>query len=72
MNKITIHTQIELMEVIQQIGFLPLLDSGIRGYSAEEMADEDCRYVVFPRWWLGLAIMEMERSGGDGGQLRLW
>lgn len=48
MNKITIHTQIELMEVIQQIGFLPLLDSGIRGYSAEEMADEDCRYVVFP------------------------
>lgn len=48
MNKITIHTQIELMEVIQQIGFLPLLDSGIRGYSAEEMADEDCRYVIFP------------------------
>ena len=25
MNKITIHTQIELMEVIQQIGFLPLV-----------------------------------------------
>lgn len=37
-----------LMELIQEIGFLPLLDSGIRGYSAEEMVDEDCRYVVFP------------------------
>jgi len=37
-----------LMELIQEIGFLPLLDSGIRGYSAEQMVDEDCRYVVFP------------------------
>ena len=43
-----IHSEIELMELIQQIGFLPLLDSGIRGFSAEEIADEDCRYVVFP------------------------
>lgn len=48
MNKpILIHSCPELIEVIQQMGFLPLLDSGIRGYSAEEMADEDCRYVVF-------------------------
>lgn len=36
------------MELIRQIGFLPLLDSGIAGFSAMEMADEDCRYVVFP------------------------
>ena len=36
------------MQVIQQIGFLPFFDSGVRGYSAEEMADPDCRYVVFP------------------------
>ena len=43
-----IYSQIGLMELIQEIGFLPLLDSGIRGYSAEEMVDEDCRYVVFP------------------------
>lgn len=43
-----IHSQMGLMELIQEIGFLPLLDSGIRGYSAEEMVDEDCRYVVFP------------------------
>lgn len=30
------------------MGFLPLLDSGIRGFSAEEMVDDDCRYVVLP------------------------
>ena len=34
------------MELIGQLGFLPLLVSGIPGYSAEEMADADCRYVV--------------------------
>lgn len=44
----TFHTEIGLMQVIQQIGFLPFFDSGVRGYSAEEMADPDCRYVVFP------------------------
>ena len=44
----TIHSQIELMELIQQVGFLPLLDSGISGFSAEEMVDDDCRYVVLP------------------------
>ena len=43
-----IHSQMGLMELIQEIGFLPLLDSGILGYSAEEMVDEDCRYVVLP------------------------
>jgi hypothetical protein len=30
------------------VGFLPLLDSGVRGYSAEDLVDDDCRYVVFP------------------------
>ena len=43
-----VHTDVELMELIQQVGFLPLLDSGIRGFSAEEMVDDDCHYVVFP------------------------
>ncbi|MBR6063168.1 MAG: hypothetical protein IKP54_03265 [Bacteroidales bacterium] len=38
----------QLTELIQQIGFLPLLDSGIWGYSAEEIVSEDCRYVTFP------------------------
>ena len=36
------------MDYIQEVGFLPLLDSGIRGYSAEEVVDAECRYVVFP------------------------
>jgi hypothetical protein len=36
------------MAHIQQVGFLPLLYSGIRGFSAEEIVDDDCRYVVMP------------------------
>ena len=43
-----IHNCAELIERINEIGFLPLLDSGIKGFSAEEMVDEECRYVVFP------------------------
>lgn len=38
----------ELIDCIQQIGFLPLLESGIYGFSAEAMVEDDCRYVVFP------------------------
>ncbi len=37
-----------LIEYIHEVGFLPLLDSGIAGYSAEEVVDSDCRYQVFP------------------------
>lgn len=44
----SIHSCPELMECIQQIGFLPLLESGIAGYSAEDMVDEDNRYIVLP------------------------
>ncbi len=44
----SIHNSAELMEQIGRTGFLPLLDSGIRGFSAEEMVDDDCRYVVLP------------------------
>lgn len=43
-----IHSCAELMAHIQKIGFLPLLDSGILGYSAEAIVDDDCRYVVLP------------------------
>ena len=54
------------MELINRIGFLPLLDSGIRGFSAEDMVDEDCRYVLlpdggwdWPLWkWKGSIITE--------------
>lgn len=34
-----IHSCPELMDYIQEVGFLPLLDSGIRGYSAEDVVD---------------------------------
>ena len=54
------------MDYIQEVGFLPLLDSGIRGYSAEDVVDEDCRYVVYadggwdwPLWkWKGPIVTE--------------
>ena len=57
----------ELMTLIDEIGFLPLLDSGIYGFSAEEIVDEDFRYVVFsdggwdwPLWkWKGQIVTEM-------------
>ena len=61
-----IHNSVELMELIDCIGFLPLLDSGILGFSAEDMVDDDCRYVVlddggwdWPLWkWKGEVITE--------------
>lgn len=43
-----IYNSAQLIALIQQIGFLPLLDSGITGYSAEELVSDDCRYVVLP------------------------
>ena len=54
------------MAYIQKVGFLPLLDSGIVGYSAEDVVDEDNRYVVFddggwdwPLWkWKGPIVQE--------------
>ena len=66
MQATEIHNCPELTEYIQQVGFLPLLDSGIRGYSAEDVVDEDCRYVVFsdggwdwPLWkWKGPIVTE--------------
>lgn len=48
MRRGEIHSGAELAEYIQQIGFLPLLESGISGFSAMDMVDDDCRYVVFP------------------------
>ena len=62
----------ELMDLIADIGFLPLLDSGILGFSAEEVVDDDCRYVVFPDggwdwplWkWKGQIVTEMPCSYG--------
>ena len=61
-----IYNQSQLTELIQQIGFLPLLYSGIRGFSAEEVVSDDCRYVRFsdggwdwPLWkWKGPIVTE--------------
>ena len=61
-----IHNSAELIELIDRIGFLPLLDCGIRGFCAEDLVDEDCRYVVladggwdWPLWkWKGEIITE--------------
>ena len=68
MPRYEIHSCEQMIELIQQLGFLPLLVSGIPGYSAEEMADEECRYVVFPDggwdwplWkWKGIIINESD------------
>ena len=43
-----IYNAAQLSEFIQQTGFLPLLDSGIYGFSAEDIVADDCRYVTFP------------------------
>lgn len=40
-----------MVDLIQQVGFLPLLYSGISGFSAEEVVDSDCRYVVYDDGW---------------------
>ncbi len=63
-----IHNATELMGYIQQVGFLPLLYSGIAGYSADEAVDPDCRYVLlddgswdWPLWdWKGSIITESD------------
>ena len=43
-----IYSAASLMAYIQEVGFLPLLSSGVYGFSAEEAVSDDCRYVVFP------------------------
>lgn len=48
MRRKEIYSAAQLTDYIHQVGFLPLLYSGIRGFSAEEVVDDDCRYVVLP------------------------
>ena len=62
----TIHNATQMVDLIQEVGFLPLLYSGISGFSAEEAVDSDCRYVVYsdggwdwPMWkWKGPIVTE--------------
>ena len=61
-----IYSAAGLIAFIQEVGFLPLLNSGVRGFSAEEVVSDDCRYVVFddggwdwPLWkWKGPVVTE--------------
>ena len=56
------------MGYIQEVGFLPLLYSGISGFSADEAVDSDCRYVLlddgswdWPLWdWKGPIVTESD------------
>ena len=48
MNYPDIFSPTGLTEFIHEVGFLPLLDSGINGYSADEVVADDCRYVALP------------------------
>lgn len=47
-NRQDIYSAAALTDYIQKVGFLPLLSSGVRGFSAEEVVSDDCRYVVLP------------------------
>ena len=65
MEKMIITSCPELMEAIQQIGLVPLLDSGITGFSADELVAPECRYVMtdegwdWPLWdWKGPIVTE--------------
>ena len=66
MRRGSIHNATEMVDLIQEVGFLPLLYSGISGFSAEEVVDSDCRYVVYsdggwdwPMWkWKGPIVTE--------------
>ncbi len=61
-----IHSCAELVEHINEVGFLPLLEGRVPGWSAEEAVDEECRYTPLPeggwQWslweWKGEAVRE--------------
>lgn len=61
-----IHSCAQLIEYVNEIGFLPLLNMGMGDWSAENVVDEDCRYVVLPdggwEWqlwkWKGSVVRE--------------
>ena len=65
-SKRDIYSAASLAEYIQEVGLLPLLDSGIAGYSAEDIVADDCHYTVLPdggwEWplwkWKGEIITE--------------
>ena len=48
MSNNEIYNAAQLTAFIHEVGFLPLLNSGIPGFCAEDVVADDCRYVVFP------------------------
>ena len=78
MNFPEIYSASGMIELIQKIGFLPLLDSGIEGFSAEDIVAEDCGYVRLPEggwdwplWkWKGAIVQEMPCMYGIPNCLR--
>lgn len=68
MNRATgnIHSCPDLIDCVQEIGFLPLLESGIQGYAAESLMAEECRFTQFddgswewPLWqWKGSVVRD--------------
>ena len=66
MKKELLHSCPELIDYINETGFLPLLSMGINGWSAEEVVDEDCQYTrlpdggwEWPLWeWKGAILQE--------------
>lgn len=65
MKKNLLHSSLELIDYINEVGFLPLLNMGL-GWSAEEVVDEDCQYTKLPdgswEWplwkWKGSILQE--------------
>ena len=72
MKKELLHSCLELIDYINEIGFLPLLRIGIPGWSAEEVIDEDCQYTLLPNggwewplWeWKGSILQESNCAYG--------
>lgn len=66
MKRELLHSCPELIDYINEVGFLPLLRMGIPGWSAEEVTDEDCQYTrlpdggwEWPLWeWKGSIVQE--------------
>ena len=66
MRKDMIHNCPDLIDAVERMGFLPLLESGVDGFSADAMVAPDCRYRMlddggweWPLWqWKGPAVTE--------------
>ena len=77
MKQKPLHSCPELIDYINETGFLPLLSMGIAGWSAEEVTDEDCQYTRLPdggwEWplWTWKGALGMERCHPARKRLRI-